>query len=67
MPIYEYYCESCHTHFEKQLHFTDDIDHATCPQGHTLTKRIFTKPTILFKGSGFYVTDNRSKSSATAK
>ena len=61
MPTYEYICEICQTHFEKQLHFTDDINHVTCPQGHQQTKRIFAKPTILFKGSGFYVTD-REKS-----
>jgi putative FmdB family regulatory protein len=63
MPIYEYICNTCGISFEKQLHFGDDIDHVTCPQGHRQTKRIFSKPSIVFKGSGFYVTDSRKSAS----
>jgi len=66
MPTYQYICNVCGRSFEKQLHFTDDVDHVTCPNGHQQTRRIFTAPSIVFKGSGFYITDSR-KSSPNSK
>jgi len=59
MPIYEYICQACGHSFEKQLNFSDDINHVQCPQGHQQTKRLFSKPSIVFKGSGFYINDSR--------
>jgi len=66
MPTYEYICTICGTNFEKQMHFGDDTTHVTCPNGHRQVRRRFSKPGIVFKGSGFYVTDNR-KASSTAQ
>jgi len=63
MPTYEYMCNTCGRAFEKNLHFGDDINQVTCPQGHVQTRRIFSKPNIVFKGSGFYVTDSRKSGS----
>ncbi|MBN1218613.1 MAG: zinc ribbon domain-containing protein [Anaerolineae bacterium] len=63
MPIYEYECLICGSHFEKRQSFSDE-PHADCPNGHTKTRRLLAAPTIVFKGSGFYVTDNRSKNGA---
>ena len=60
MPIYEYECLTCGTHFEKRQSFSDE-PHADCPNGHQDTRRLLAAPTIVFKGSGFYVTDNRGK------
>ena len=60
MPIYEYECLSCGTHFEKRQSFSDD-PHADCPNGHAETRRLLAAPLIVFKGSGFYVNDSRSK------
>jgi putative FmdB family regulatory protein len=59
MPIYEYECLTCGTHFEKRQSFSD-APQADCPNGHQETRRLIAAPTIVFKGSGFYVTDNRN-------
>jgi len=60
MPIYEYECLTCGTLFEKRQSFSDAPE-AECPNGHDDTRRLLATPTIVFKGSGFYVTDNRGK------
>jgi len=60
MPIYEYECLTCGSHFEKRQSFSDSSQ-ATCPDGHTETRRLLAAPVIVFKGSGFYVTDHRGK------
>jgi putative FmdB family regulatory protein len=62
MPIYEYECLTCGTQFEKRQSFSD-APQAECPNGHDDTRRLLATPIIVFKGSGFYVTDNRGKSS----
>jgi putative FmdB family regulatory protein len=59
MPIYEYQCLICGTHFEKRQSFSDE-PRADCPDGHKETRRLLGAPVVLFKGSGFYVTDNRN-------
>jgi putative FmdB family regulatory protein len=53
----------CGAHFEKLQHFGDPAG-GTCPNGHKDVHRLFSQPAIIFKGSGFYVTDN-GKSSRT--
>lgn len=64
MPIYEYECSECGLYFEKLQKFGDPAPE-TCPNGHTQVHRLLSQPTIIFKGSGFYVTDN-GRSSRTA-
>jgi len=61
VPIYEYECDSCHLRFEVKQGFNDKPV-TTCPkcQGHV--RRVFHPAPIIFKGSGFYVTDNRKAS-----
>ncbi|GAB4482193.1 MAG: zinc ribbon domain-containing protein [Anaerolineae bacterium] len=66
MPIYAYRCASCGQHFEIRQGFDED-DLTTCPlcsaEGHV--RRVLEPAGIIFKGSGFYVTDNkRSKNPA---
>lgn len=60
MPIYEYECSECGTRFEK-LQKVGEPPPETCPQGHTQVHKRFSQPAIIFKGSGFYVTDNGRK------
>ena len=60
MPIYEYECEKCACRFELKRRFDDDEGSACCPQCQGKVRRIFSPPVILFKGSGFYVTDSRN-------
>jgi putative FmdB family regulatory protein len=66
VPIYEYRCSECGVHFDKLQRFGDPAPD-TCPYGHQQVQRLFSQPAIIFKGSGFYVTDNgRNGRSATS-
>jgi putative FmdB family regulatory protein len=57
MPIYEYQCSECGLYFERLQRFGAPSPE-TCPNGHKQVQRLLSQPTIIFKGSGFYVTDN---------
>ena len=58
MPVYEYECGLCHFHFERKQRF-DDEPVAICPECQGKARRVIHSVPIIFKGSGFYVTDNR--------
>ena len=62
MPIYEYECEECACRFELKRRFDEDEGSPCCPQCRGKVRRLFSSPAIIFKGSGFYVTDSRSDS-----
>lgn len=65
MPIYTYRCENCGVRFERQQHFSD-APLTWCPECNKKTlHKVYTPVGIVFKGSGFYSTDNRSPSGAT--
>jgi len=66
MPVYQFKCKICGAVFEKRLHMTDDKSTIVCPNGHMNVYQIQVAPHIIFKGSGFYVTDNRSESATDA-
>ncbi len=61
MPTYEYRCNSCGEHVEVFQSFSDDPLSSCGICGGTL-KRVFHPVGIVFKGSGFYSTDSRSRS-----
>jgi len=62
MPIYTYRCESCGVQFERQQSF-NDTPLKTCPECRKKSlKKVMTPVRIVFKGSGFYSTDNKSPS-----
>jgi len=63
MPIYQYACSKCNTNFELRQGFNDDSV-AACPKCKGEAKRRFVPVPIIFKGSGFYVTDSRKPSDA---
>jgi len=66
MPTYEYRCESCRNSYELRQSFSAPMEH-TCEEcGKGVARRVLTAPRIVFKGSGWYVTDSRSKSTAVA-
>ncbi len=63
MPTYEYLCQSCGSRFEAWQKITDDpID--TCPTCGKPVRRIIFPVGLVFKGSGFYINDARSVTSA---
>jgi len=62
MPVYSFICPTCGTRFEKRLSFEDNLHVVTCPEGHYGVKKVFSTPTVVFKGKGFYATDHRKQS-----
>lgn len=70
MPTYEYSCEKCGKNFDAYQSMRDDA-FRECPKehcqqeewGHGKVKRLLgTGAGLIFKGSGFYITDYRSNS-----
>jgi len=65
MPMYEYECGSCGRRFEQLQRITDDAL-TTDPECGGPVRRVIQPVGIIFKGSGFYVTDSRKSSSASS-
>jgi putative FmdB family regulatory protein len=74
MPTYEYRCEKCNQTFEMFQSMKDDALQV-CPQeqcrmeswGQGKVKRLLGAGAgLIFKGSGFYITDYRSQSYSEA-
>jgi len=64
MPIYTYRCESCGVQFERQQSFNDP-SLTRCPEcNKNKLRKVITPAGIIFKGSGWYATDHKSKSGA---
>src|SRR5437868_5406122 len=63
MPTYEYKCDACGYEFERFQSITADRI-KRCPQcGKAKVRRLIgTGAGLIFKGSGFYITDYRDKS-----
>jgi putative FmdB family regulatory protein len=64
LPLYDYQCRACQKVTEVRHGFKETFT-GTCPDcGASDLARIFNPAPILFKGSGFYVTDSRKPSAA---
>ena len=63
MPIYEYLCQSCQHQFEVKQKFSDDPI-LSCVRCGQAVRKIISAPAIMFKGSGWYVTDYSDKMKA---
>ena len=65
MPTYQYACTECGHTFEQVQSFSDDaLEH--CPVCNGRLRKVFNAVGVVFKGSGFYRTDNRASSTSTA-
>ena len=66
MPTYEYECGACGHRFEK-FQSMNDKPIKKCPQcGKAKAERVISGGAgVLFKGSGFYSTDNKKSSALT--
>jgi putative FmdB family regulatory protein len=64
MPIYEYACNECGHRFDARQSWSDD-PLTVCPECTGAIRRVLHPAGVIFKGSGWYVTDNR-KSSGTS-
>jgi putative FmdB family regulatory protein len=68
VPIYEYVCQSCQHRFEVKQGVTDPPLSSCERCGKSVTK-VISAPAIMFKGTGWYVTDysNKLKPSTESK
>jgi putative FmdB family regulatory protein len=64
MPTYEYHCPACKKSYELRQGFDAETTHVCEECGKGTAKRVLHAPKVLFKGSGWYVTDSKGKSSA---
>ena len=62
MPIYTYRCSKCDHEFE-QRQLMAGAPLTDCPVCVGRIRRVVNSVGIVFKGSGFYITDNRNGSS----
>jgi putative FmdB family regulatory protein len=69
MPTYRYRCADCGNEFDQFQKFSED-PLTTCPTCSGKVRRVIQPVGVVFKGSGWYVTDSRpssdSKSNAAA-
>lgn len=65
MPTYEYTCTDCGHDLEVFQKFSDD-PLTVCPDCNGHLRKVFSPVGVVFKGSGFYATDNRTSGASTA-
>jgi putative FmdB family regulatory protein len=66
VPIYEYECDQQGHRFEKWQSMQDEAI-KTCPTCGSPVHKIIHPSGIIFKGSGWYVNDNRKSSDASER
>jgi putative FmdB family regulatory protein len=63
MPIYEYACRDCGHRFDIRQSWSDDAL-TVCPECTGAIRRVLHPAGVVFKGSGWYITDSRKSSEA---
>lgn len=63
MPLYEYECENCGTRFER-LQSLQAEPVRQCPECSGKVHKVLHAAGIIFKGSGWYITDSRKSASS---
>ncbi|MDK2785620.1 MAG: hypothetical protein PWQ80_299 [Thermotoga sp.] len=58
MPMYRYVCEEC-GYETTVMHGINESPEVTCEECGARMKRTIGRVGIIFKGSGFYITDSR--------
>jgi putative FmdB family regulatory protein len=66
MPTYDYACRDCGHRFDAVQSIHDDAL-TVCPECGGSLRRVVGAVGVQFKGSGFYLTDNRGKTGAAKK
>jgi putative FmdB family regulatory protein len=64
MPTYRYRCSDCGNEFDQYQKFADE-PLRVCPACEGAIRRVIQPVGVVFKGSGWYVTDSRPSSSST--
>lgn len=62
MPTYEYQCRTCGYQFEQMQRFSDP-PLTECPKCGGEVRRVLFPAGVIFKGSGWYITDSRKSGS----
>ncbi len=65
MPTYEYECGICRCRFEMR-HGFDEEPMVMCPQCQGKARRVLHSTPVIFRGSGFYITDTRKSTETEA-
>ena len=65
MPTYQYRCADCSDELEVVQKFTD-APLTECPECTGTLRKVFSPVGVVFKGSGFYATDNRTNGKTDA-
>jgi putative FmdB family regulatory protein len=65
VPTYQYVCTQCDEALEVHQSFSDD-PLTVCPVCQGRLRKVFNAVGVVFKGSGFYRTDSRSKSGSSS-
>jgi putative FmdB family regulatory protein len=65
VPTYQYACTACGHRFDAVQSFSDSAL-SECPQCGGKLRKLFGSVGVVFKGSGFYRTDSRNGSTASA-
>jgi putative FmdB family regulatory protein len=58
VPLYDYQCRQCNEVTEVRHGFKESFE-GSCPKCGGEMARVFNPAGIVFKGSGFYITDSR--------
>jgi putative FmdB family regulatory protein len=66
MPLYAYRCKSCDHEFERHQRMSDK-PLQECPVCAGEVRRLISNVGVVFKGSGFYITDNRNGANGSKK
>jgi putative FmdB family regulatory protein len=66
MPTYSYKCTNCGHRFDKEQRITES-PLKECPVCAGEVRRVINQVGVVFKGTGFYVTDNRHGANANGK
>ena len=65
MPTYQYRCVDCGSELETVQKFSDP-SLTECPECDGTLRKVYSAVGVVFKGSGFYATDNRTKAKTAA-
>lgn len=64
MPMYDYQCDTCGHRFEIRQSFSD-APLTDCPECSGGVRRVIHPSGVIFKGSGWFITDNRNPAPET--
>jgi putative FmdB family regulatory protein len=67
VPTYDYECKTCKAVYELRQGFDAPTTHKCEECGKGTAKRLLRVPSVVFKGSGWYLTDSRNSKSAVSE